>query len=471
LEKHQGAEASIRSAAKQLQGEPDSIAAVKKLLKAHDEKVIFVFFSYKSKDEVAAKKVIDQLNLYSAGKLMISCMADCGPDVFGQNWRKWIKDKVSESNWFILLLPDPSDDWDWCLFETGLFERGLTTADRLICIHHPLTVIPDPIKGYHAVAAEKNKIKEFLEMAFINNNPIPGMAALNKSAKPYLEVVAENIVNAIVPPRKRPYRDIYEPWVEIQHDNPENLKNIDDLNNACIVTINKKALDLFDFLIKPKTFGELCAGLPNNAGYFWCQELANIIPKIAKGRRYYPISGLLRTKEDKYYRPVLCSVDKIGDENGPVSSYHILFVEEPTTVDGTAIPHRIYGLAIVLRFAFRFRWEVLERFGVKTIEKQDVTKLENALWRIGKDWELRGLGGEDYIQQLYPPRDASSISEIFSVWRELRTPQKDGKLDMAIKNKEVDTISRILSDVLPLNQRFLEMTADYFTQEITGNNA
>lgn len=466
LDANQVARESTRRAAEQLCGKPDCIAAVKKLLPAHANKTISVFFSYKKKDEFAARKVIGQLKLYAAGKLEIFCMADFDKEIVGQNWRKWIRDKIVVSNWFILLLPDPSDDWDWCLFETGLFERGLTSADRLICIHHPETQIPDPIGDYHAVPATDEEIRKFLKMAFIEKNPIPGMDPINPAIKPYLDGSAAAIVNAIVPPKKKPYREIFEPWIELKFDAPKRVRTIDDLDQSQILSVNKGALEIFDFLRRPSSFGELRKGLPEPSETFWLGELTEIVMKVAHDRQFYPIRGVFRTNKGKCFRPVVCSVDREGDENGPVSTFHLVFLEELSTVDGTAIPKRIFGLAILLRYAFRFRFEILERFCRSNMVSEDVPRLKNALWRLARDWETRKMGGEDFVKQFYPAVEGDRISKMFVAWRELSNPDKTGKLDAAIEGNDIQSIPKLLSGVLPINQQFLEMTTDYFLKEI-----
>jgi Na+-translocating ferredoxin:NAD+ oxidoreductase RNF subunit RnfB len=81
---YHGAKSAIESAAELLQKQPDAISAVKKLLRAHAEKVIFVFFSYKKKDESTAKAVVQLLRESSAEKLRISYQADNTKDIVGQ---------------------------------------------------------------------------------------------------------------------------------------------------------------------------------------------------------------------------------------------------------------------------------------------------------------------------------------------------------------------------------------------------
>ena len=47
----------------------------------------------------------------------------------GKPWRNKIREEIHRANWFILLLPDPSEDWDWCLYETGMFEGDLDNGE------------------------------------------------------------------------------------------------------------------------------------------------------------------------------------------------------------------------------------------------------------------------------------------------------------------------------------------------------
>ncbi|MFZ0241053.1 MAG: TIR domain-containing protein [Desulfobacterales bacterium] len=461
---YHGAKAAVEKAAEMLQEKPDAVRAVKKLQRAHAEKEISVFFSYKKKDECAAKAVVKLLRENSAEKLRIAYQADITKNIVGQEWRTWIHTNVRQSNWFVLLLPDPSEDWDWCLFETGLFEAQRTSADRLICLHHPETSIPDPIKDYHAVKADSGEVEEFLRMIFVEENPIPGMKPLNKSIEKEIPRLAQEIVDAIIPPCKI-FRQTYEPWIELKCVNAADLKDQDDLDKALISKSNDKALDLFDFELKPDTLGDLRSGLPKaRVDGRWCKELLHVIRRLAGGRKFYPIQAVFQTNEGKIYRPVLCAVDRLGGENGPIATYHVTFTEEVSAIDGTAMPERVAGLASLLRFVFRFRWEVLEKFGTGPITEEDVTRLENALRRIAKDWESRGMGGQECIIGLFPPEHTVRLTNMFASWRELRNPEGTGKLDSAIENKDLEEIHSLLSAVLPINQEFLELAADNFAE-------
>lgn len=465
---YHNAKASVETAADILHEKPDAVKAVKKLLRAHAEKEIFVFFSYKKKDEQSAKAVVKLLRANSAEKLRIAYQADNTKDIVGQEWRTWIHTNVRQANWFVLLLPDPSEDWDWCLFETGLFEAQRTSADRLICLHHPDTSIPDPIKDYHAVAAVSGEVEKFLRMIFVEENPIPGMKPLNKAIT-QIPRLAEEIVHAIIPPCKL-FRQIYEPWIELKCVNAADLKDQDDLDKTLISKANDKALDLFDFELKPETLGDLRSSLPKGrVDGRWCKELLHVIRKMTVGRKFRPIQAVFQTNNGKIYRPVMCAVDRLGSEEGPISTYHVTFTEDVSAIDGTAMPEKVMWLASILRFVFRFRWEVLEKFGTRPITVEDVTRLDNALSRISNDWQSLGMGGEDFVVDLFPPEQTERLANMFASWRELRNPEGTGRLDIAMKNEDLEEIHSLLSAVLPINQDFLELAADNFSELLSEN--
>jgi hypothetical protein len=464
LNTHQGAAAEINRAAEFMAPKPDAVKTIKKLFPAFEKRVIFVFFSYKKKDEATAKKVVEILRQNSAERLQITYQADFAQMIAGQRWREWIHEKVKEANWFILLLPDPSDDYDWCLFETGQFEAQLTPADRMICLHHPDSQVPDPIEGYHAVPATETEVEKFLRMVYVEENPIPGMGAINHALEPRLTELAKNIVDAISPPKQKLRREIYEPWIELKIQNAKDLKDKDDLDQAEIMSSNKEALDLFDFIIQPKTLGELRSEMvEQKEDGRWLNELFHVIRRVAVGRKFYPIQAVFQTKTGKIYRPVFCAVDRNGDE-GPIHSFHITFTEEVSAIDRTAIPGPIAGVGTVLRFAYRFKWEVIERFGTNTLKDEDVVRLDNAIRRINKDWESRGIGEKENVINLFSNGQAKRVAKMFVIWNKLKNPEGTGELDIAIENSDTQKIQEILNGLIPINQEFLELAIMRFTE-------
>ncbi len=131
------------------------------------------------------------------------------------------------------------------------------------------------------------------------------------------------------------------------------------------------------------------------------------------------------------------------------------------------MPEDISVLATYLRYAFRFRWEVLEKFGTSPMSEDDVDRLHNTLERIRADATSRGIRGIDAILGLFTPEQANRISEMYRNWYQTSNPERKGELDIAIKNKEVDKIPEILARFIPASQEFLKITADRFSELLT----
>jgi TIR domain len=465
---HQGAAEEISRAASELANADDAIRAMKKLLPALGQKVVPVFFSYKKKDERAAQRIVEVLRTNSADKLQITYQGDFTREIAGRKWREKIRASIEQANWFVLLLPDHSDDWDWCLFETGIFEAQRTSADRLICLHHPDTRVPDQIEGYHAVSATIPEVEEFLKMVYVNENPIPGMKAINKSIERQIPDLARQIVEAIRPP-KRPYvPQVFEPSLELKFEDAKSIENRDDLDAAVIASANKEALDLFEFRDAPETWGELRSGLPESKeDGRWREELFHVIRRIAQGRKFHPIQAVFQTKTGKMYRPVAFAIYRLGDERGPIDRFQITFTEDVAAVDHSQMPGNLSGLATVLRFAFRFRWEVLEKFTKGVMAESDVERLDSALTRMQVEWQSRGAGNRAAIEYFFPEGKARDrIAQMSKDWAEIRNTAGTGELDVAIEHKDTQKIQEILKRIIPMNQEFLETATSLFSELI-----
>lgn len=469
LETHVDASDAVKRAAEVLEARPDAATALEKVLHALSANAISVFFSYKKKDELTAMAVVKTLRDYSAGKLDITYQAEFTQKIAGQEWRQAIRKAVWPANWFVLLLPDPSDDWDWCLFETGLFEAHRCSADRLICLHHPETEIPSQIEDYQAVPATVEEVEKLLRMIFVLDDPVPGMKALNPSLENRLPELAQQIVEAVRAPRKALVRETFEPRVELKIEHPETLDSQDALDGARISSANRAALDIFGFLKAPKTWAELRSGvLEADEDSRWRFELAHVLRHIAEGRKFHPVQAVFKASDGRIYWPVACSVDRVG-EDGPIETFHVMFTEDVTAVDRSSMPKDVSVLADLLRFVFRFRWEVLEAFSRSPTGEEDLSRLSHVLERIKKDWESRHVGSQEEIMSLFSDEHRERFEEMATRWAQITNDEGSGKLDLAIENGKTEGVAEMLADFLPLNQEFLQIAATRFSELIAGD--
>jgi len=77
-----------------------------------------VFISHKSKDKDAALKLKDLLTS-SINGLQVFASCDAADLRVGEEWNSKIHEELTRAYWMILLYTDPSDNWDWCLYECG----------------------------------------------------------------------------------------------------------------------------------------------------------------------------------------------------------------------------------------------------------------------------------------------------------------------------------------------------------------
>jgi hypothetical protein len=465
---HQGAVGErVRCASLCLAGKPDDLQALKKILPALDENVVRVFFSYKKKDEDVATKIMELLRIHSADKLQIISMADFERDIAGKPFREFIREEVQRANWFILLLPDPSDGWDWCLYEAGLFEAHNTSADRLICIHHPNTGVPSQIEEYQAVPAIIQDMEAFLRGIYIGEDPIPGMKALNHAIESKLRKLAEEIVSAIRAPRKSIIRQTFPAWVELRINQTHDLTDEHTLDQASIVACNDEALQLFHLLHNPRIWGRLRIHVAESDSR-WREEICKTLKAITEGERFEPVQAVFKARNGKIYRPVACAVDRMGEDDGPIERFHVAFIEEVGVLDSASLPMKLSVLSSVLRFSFRFRWEVLEPFSREGMTEADITKLENALLRMRADWYSRGINDFSAVLQCFPTDKAARVREIMELWHTIRNSEGSGTLDIAIRDKDVEKIPCLLKGLIPKSQEFLELAADRFSVMVAG---
>ena len=470
LETHQGAVDEVTRAAKILNDKPDRDAALKKLLPTLSKKVINVFFSYKKKanDVETANEIIKILRQLSADKLNITHQGEFEK---GIKWREAIKQGVKSANWFILLLPDPSDDWDWCLFETGLFVAQATSADRLICLHHPNIARPSEISEFNSVPATQEDIEKFLKMALVDDNPVSGLPAVNKAVEDNIPEYATKIVNAIRPPSQSLYKEIFEPYVELRIPKPDKLTSIDDMDGATIVSSNKDALLIFDYKDQPKTWGKLHSTVSEKTSdQRWREELFHVVRKVGGGRNFFPVQAVFHGKNGKIYKPVVNAICRRG-KSGDIETFCIIFAEEVGALDDRETPKNLALMGYMLRYTFRFRWEILEKFTQRPLDVDDIQRLDNALRRIKVDSESRGFTDPKALIDLFPEEKKARVGEMFQDWFKARNPEGTGTLDIAIREEDPVQAQAILKEFIPINQEFLEMTSKILTKLIENTAA
>jgi hypothetical protein len=125
-----------------------------------------IFLSHKKCDEKIAKELRSILRK-PCGKLDIKLMEEIPK---GEDWRQWIKANLAEADMLLLLYTDPTLDWNWCLFEAGIFTgSNLAALKRVVCVHDGKSIdLPDQINHLQGVVATEEDVTGFLRSLYVN---------------------------------------------------------------------------------------------------------------------------------------------------------------------------------------------------------------------------------------------------------------------------------------------------------------
>ena len=115
-----------------------------------------VFISHKHDDHELAddvKHAIESLN-----KKVIECFVSGIDITAGMDWRREIRGALARSHMLLLLFTAPSKNWDWCLYETGLYTR-FDKADvrAVVCLFNPGKAAPSPLADLQGVPAKRRQ--------------------------------------------------------------------------------------------------------------------------------------------------------------------------------------------------------------------------------------------------------------------------------------------------------------------------
>jgi len=122
-----------------------------------------IFISHKLSDKKLAELVAHELETLGGGG--IDCWLS-GQDLSaGVDWNRQTKHNLAESHLLVLLFTTPAQNWDWCLFEVGLFTRfEAEDVSSVVCLYDPHGLPPGPLNQVQGVSADvTSTVRLFLE--------------------------------------------------------------------------------------------------------------------------------------------------------------------------------------------------------------------------------------------------------------------------------------------------------------------
>ncbi|HEY1437523.1 MAG TPA: toll/interleukin-1 receptor domain-containing protein [Casimicrobiaceae bacterium] len=291
--------------------------------------VFTVFISHKHEDHALAVEVKNVMQ--GLKPELIDCFVSGVDITAGMDWRRQIRSVLAKSHLLVLLFTAPSKNWDWCLFETGLYTRFDRTEVRsVICLFSPGEASPSPLADLQGVAATADKVRDFLELLCCRTWEISDdwrRGALAPEITSHrLKVAARAIADAF---GRSGSASTYYPC----HRLVLSLSETDDITrgipeSAQVVLgpngTSGYTMSLFDLAggTGTRTWGDLLRAVHGTEAA-WRRELDSRFLLALDEQLFSPIEGRMRAGatsrgQERVYRPILYSIVR-GPTVGPGS--------------------------------------------------------------------------------------------------------------------------------------------------------
>jgi hypothetical protein len=299
---------------------------------ARIDDVFKVFISHKQDDHTLAVEVKKAVEGLARPKL-IDCFVSGIDITAGMDWRREIRSRLAKGHLLLLLFTAPSKNWDWCLYETGLYTRfdkvEKNEISSVVCLFNPTHASPSPLADLQGLPAETGKIRAFLDQLCrttwkisddwrqgalapdINPNKVDAAAraierAFRLSGSTLTHFPCHRVVLSLSESDK------------FKNGIPESARVLEGPNDTSDYT-----LSLFNLGsgTGQRTWGDLLQGVQGTNAE-WRKELDRHFLLALKEELFWPIKSLMRSGGkgrvgERLYRPILYSIVR-GPAVGPV---------------------------------------------------------------------------------------------------------------------------------------------------------
>ena len=380
-----------------------------------------VFISHKAEDATLARSIKKIMEVYAAGRLVFHISEEMPK---GADWYKWIKDRLVESRMLLLLFTDNTAVWDWCLYEAGLFTQWDDDTRRIICLH-TCREPPAPLKHLQSVPALGEEIALFLRQLFVETeltgleSPLNAMLASNPAE---LKRAAEKIAKAMR--RETVRQEYFTKHILINVERPARLA-AEGVPDDAVIDSDAESLALFNKKMGRWTWGDLVGGRKEGPDRRWISELNHAVIQASSRSLVDPILATLHVRQTgRSYRPILHSVATKSDGS---QQFNVIFAED-VSWQLTGIRGALPTLLVALIMIVRFRFEVIERYGRRTIEqhhgmseKAVCSEIKQNIVNIELEAESHGLVDVATLLDAFEAeQDRDAVKAQFDSWHELR---------------------------------------------------
>jgi hypothetical protein len=296
--------------------------------------VFMVFISHKQDDHALAMEVKKALEGLAHRPKQVDCFVSGVDITAGTDWRRAICHRLAKSHLLLLLFTAPSRNWDWCLYETGLYTRfdkwEKSEISAVVCLFDPSQAAPSPLADLQGVPASLDKLRAFLDLLCRETWKISDDWRRGALAPDIHRKKVDEAAHAI----ERAFRLSGSTSTHFPcHRVVLSLSESDKINKGIPETarVMEGPNDTTDYTLAlfnlgsgtgPRTWGDLLRAVQGTKAK-WREELDSHFLLALKEELFSPINSLMRSGArsrvgERLYRPILYSIFR-GPPVGPVS--------------------------------------------------------------------------------------------------------------------------------------------------------
>jgi hypothetical protein len=303
-----------------------------------------VFISHKHGDAALADVVGKQIE-------RLSPVFDCwvsGADISsGTDWSRAIVTALARSHLLVLIFTVPERNWDWCLYEAGLFTRFGDAADdevrSVVPIFDPEAGPPRPLASIQGAAGEPEALARFLTTLCFEpweisddwrRGPVDttvDAAAIEQAATTIAAAFRASIDSGGTGDIRYPcHRIVLEADVAPDGEAgiPDEARLVAGAGATSAYTLSLFGLSMDD---RPRSWGGLLDRLGARSKR-WRKDLDEAYRAAARGELFTPGTGAIRawtrpSEPERSYRPVLYSTARRVLDEG--ERHQVVIVLDP----------------------------------------------------------------------------------------------------------------------------------------------
>jgi hypothetical protein len=385
------------------------------------------------------------------------------------SWADEIFDKLKRADWLLLLYTDPSEEWDWCLFEAGFFARSIKgTEKRLICLHTLEDPPPMPVQGWKTVPVTDGKeMERFLKFLFMDINP-----KLTES-KDKLQQLADLIAKAF---QLEVRRMIKSKWYTKYVTLSMNAAQVQELKETGRVPTDvlcglkeNESLYLFGYGSGDCEMDKLEEGLDEHYKESWLKALSESLRAASLNKTPIPrIPILYSSSLERHYHVILHCLRRFSDGS---LEFYLLFIEK-IPENEMEQGQELQRLGNMLKLGRAFRWQILTKFlreisvlmQRKDMEKEIEHCFENLRfsmdWVVGESQRLDILTGDDVVKTFEKEEDIQAIDNAMkNIW-----PKVFEDLYAGIEETDLAKVHHALEGMLEANKDYMIRAARRYAE-------